>query len=46
MHTHIARLGPYNTLPLLTFLDALYRDTIPENERDEPDENLKMYIVD
>ncbi|XP_039899474.1 uncharacterized protein LOC120740972 [Simochromis diagramma] len=31
--THIPLLGPYNTQHLLTFLDTLYRDLVPENER-------------
>lgn len=30
--THIPNIGPYNTQKLLTFLDTLYRDLIPENE--------------
>ena len=31
--THIPLFGPYNTERLVTFLDTLYRDLIPEPER-------------
>ena len=31
--THIPLIGPYNTERLVTFLDTLYRDLIPEPER-------------
>lgn len=31
---HIPLLGPCNTHNLLTFLDALNRDIVPENKRD------------
>ena len=42
--THIPRLGPYNT-HLLTFLDTLYSDIIPENERGLPGDHLSVYVV-
>ncbi len=37
--THFPSIGPHNTQNLLTYLDILYRDLIPENERGlvEPD---------
>lgn len=41
--THIPLLGPYNTQHLLTFLDTLYRDIVPENERGEG--QLNQYVV-
>ena len=34
--THIPSLGPYNTQKLLSFLDRLHFDLIPENERASP----------
>ncbi len=33
VNTHIAHIGPYNTQLLLAFLNKLYRDLIPEQER-------------
>ncbi|XP_019213039.2 uncharacterized protein LOC109201840 [Oreochromis niloticus] len=41
--THIPLLGPYNTQHLLTFLDTLYRDLVPENERGGG--QLSKYVV-
>nr|XP_023660031.1 uncharacterized protein LOC111839927 [Paramormyrops kingsleyae] len=41
--THIPLLGPYNTQHLLTFLDTLYRDIVPENERGGG--QLNKYVV-
>ncbi|KAK0133507.1 hypothetical protein N1851_030967 [Merluccius polli] len=43
--THIPRLGPYNTQHLLTFLDTLYRDIIPENERGLTGDHLNKHVV-
>ncbi len=43
--THIPRLGPYNTQHLLTFLDTLYRDVIPENERGLTGDHLNKHVV-
>ncbi|XP_019213444.1 uncharacterized protein LOC102077558 [Oreochromis niloticus] len=41
--THIPLLGPYNTQHLLTFLDTLYRDLVPENARGGG--QLSKYVV-
>ncbi len=43
--THKPRLGPYNTQHLLTFLDTLYRDIIPENERGLTGDHLNKHVV-
>ncbi len=43
--THIPRLGPYNTQHLLTCLDTLYRDIIPENERGLTGDHLNKHVV-
>lgn len=43
--THIPHLGPYNTQHLLTFLDTLYRDIIPENERGLTGDHLNKHVV-
>ncbi|XP_025998211.1 uncharacterized protein LOC113025676 isoform X3 [Astatotilapia calliptera] len=39
VHTHIPRIGAYNSQHLLAFLDALHRDLIPQNGRDDPGDN-------
>lgn len=41
--THVPLLGPYNTQHLLTFLDTLYRDLVPGNERGGG--QLSKYVV-
>ncbi|XP_016366756.1 uncharacterized protein LOC107707284 [Sinocyclocheilus rhinocerous] len=38
--THIPIIGPYNTECLVTFLDTLYRDIIPEQERGQIGDDL------
>lgn len=43
--THIPILGPYNTQHLITFLDTLYRDLIPDHERGMMQEDLPAYVV-
>ncbi|CAM4714342.1 unnamed protein product [Leuciscus chuanchicus] len=43
--THIPSLGPYNTQKLLNFLDHLYTDLIPENERGEEGPQLPHYVI-
>ena len=43
--THIPLFGPYNTERLVTFLDTLYRDLIPEPERDQIGDDLPYVIV-
>lgn len=43
--THIPVIGPYNTDHLLAFLDTLYRDIIPKNERGLPGDDLNKYVV-
>ncbi|XP_025998210.1 uncharacterized protein LOC113030836 [Astatotilapia calliptera] len=45
VHTHIPRIGAYNSQHLLAFLDALHRDLIPQNGRDDPGDNRTMYVV-
>lgn len=44
--TRLPITGPYNTQHLLTFLDALYRDIIPDDERGLIHEDLPKYVVD
>ncbi|KAL3976810.1 potassium voltage-gated channel Shaker-related subfamily A, beta member 1 [Sarotherodon galilaeus] len=43
--THIPSLGPYNTHKLLIFLDRLYTDFIPENERGLIGPHLPIYVI-
>nr|XP_023660024.1 uncharacterized protein LOC111839919 [Paramormyrops kingsleyae] len=43
--THIPHIGPYNTQLLLAFLNALYRDLIPEQERGVVRPHLPNYVV-
>ncbi|KAL6477133.1 hypothetical protein MHYP_G00156320 [Metynnis hypsauchen] len=43
--TNIPIIGPYNTQHLVTFLDTLYRDLIPDNERGGVQEDLPKYVV-
>ncbi|XP_028654701.1 uncharacterized protein LOC114649369 [Erpetoichthys calabaricus] len=43
VHTHIPLVGPYNTQHLLTFLNTLYRDLIPEEEIGQ--ENVPQYVI-
>ncbi|XP_023119563.2 uncharacterized protein LOC111564304 [Amphiprion ocellaris] len=43
--THIPIIGPYNTEHLVTFLDTLYRDLIPEQERGQTGENLPKFVI-
>ncbi|KAM4592404.1 uncharacterized protein PAE49_011102 [Odontesthes bonariensis] len=43
--THIPLIGPYNTERLVTFLDALYRDLIPEHERGQIGDDLPKHVV-
>ena len=43
MLTHIP--GPYNTERLVTFLDTLYRDLIPEQERSQIGDDLPKYVI-
>ena len=43
--THIPSLGPYNTQKLLIFLDRLYSDLIPENERGLVGPHLPNYVI-
>lgn len=43
--THIPTLGPYNTQKLLFFLDHLYSDLIPENERGFVGPHLSKFVV-
>ncbi|XP_039608401.1 E3 ubiquitin/ISG15 ligase TRIM25-like isoform X2 [Polypterus senegalus] len=43
--THIPSLGPYNTQKLLNFLDHLYTDLIPENERGVEGPQLPHYVI-
>lgn len=42
---HIPIMGPYNTQHLLTFLDNLYRNVIPEDERDLNRDDVPKYVV-
>lgn len=43
--TRIPIIGPYNTQHLLTFLDTLYRDLIPDDERGLIRDDLPKYVV-
>ncbi|XP_078029674.1 uncharacterized protein LOC144466487 [Epinephelus lanceolatus] len=43
--THIPTLGPYNTQKLLFFLDHLYSDLIPDNERGLVGPHLSKFVV-
>ncbi|KAI7790162.1 hypothetical protein IRJ41_011132 [Triplophysa rosa] len=43
--THIPIIGPYNTERLVTFLDTLYRDLIPEQERSQIGDDLPKYVI-
>lgn len=43
--THIPSLGPYNTHKLLIFLDRLYTDFIPENERGLIGPHLPIHVI-
>ena len=43
--THMASLGPYNTEKLLRFLDRLYSDLVPENERGLEGIHLPQFVV-
>ncbi|XP_044066956.1 uncharacterized protein LOC122883003 isoform X2 [Siniperca chuatsi] len=43
--THIPIFGPYNTERLVTFLDTLYRDLIPEQERGQIGDDLPKYVI-
>ncbi|XP_044040880.1 uncharacterized protein LOC122870620 [Siniperca chuatsi] len=43
--THIPIIGPYNTERLVTFLDTLYRDLIPEQERGQIGDDLPKYVI-
>ena len=43
--TRIPIIGPYNTQHLMTFLDILYRDLIPENERDLIRHDLPNFVI-
>ncbi|XP_051238676.1 uncharacterized protein LOC127353457 [Dicentrarchus labrax] len=43
--THILIIGPYNTERLVTFLDTLYRDPIPEEERGQIGDDLPRYVI-
>ncbi|KAL0153040.1 hypothetical protein M9458_051639 [Cirrhinus mrigala] len=45
VRTHIPHIGPYNTQLLLAFLNALYRDLIPEQERGLVRPHLPNYVV-
>ncbi len=40
--TRIPIFGPYNTERLVTFLDTLYRDLIPEQERGQTGDDLSI----
>ncbi|XP_026213312.1 uncharacterized protein LOC113160317 isoform X1 [Anabas testudineus] len=42
--THIPIIGPYNTEHLITFLETLYRDLIPEEERGQSGDHLPTYV--
>ncbi len=42
---HIPIIGPYKTERLVTFLDALYRDLIPEQERGQIGDDLPKYVI-
>lgn len=42
IHTHICLVGPYVTQHLLTFLDTLYKDLIPEEKSGQ--ENVPVSI--
>ncbi len=43
--THIPIIGPYNTERLVTFLDTLYRDLIPELETGQIGDDLPKYGI-
>ncbi|XP_044052938.1 uncharacterized protein LOC122876529 [Siniperca chuatsi] len=43
--THIPIIGPYNTERLVTFLDTLYRDLIPEQESGQIGDDLPKYVI-
>ncbi len=43
--THIPHIGPYNTQLLLAFLNTLYRNLIPEQERALVTPHLPNYVV-
>ncbi|KAI7812952.1 hypothetical protein IRJ41_012596 [Triplophysa rosa] len=43
--THIPIIGPYNTECLVTFLDTLYRDLIPEQEWGQIGDDLPKYVI-
>ncbi|XP_051570452.1 uncharacterized protein LOC127450403 isoform X1 [Myxocyprinus asiaticus] len=43
--SHIPIIGPYNTQRLLKFLETLYKDLIPENERGLVRNDLPMYVI-
>ncbi len=43
--THIPIIGPYNTERLVTFLDTLFRDLIPELERGQIGDDLPKYGI-
>ncbi len=43
--THIPIIGPYNTDCLVTFLDTLYRDLIPEQERGQIGDDLPKCVI-
>ncbi|XP_060756558.1 uncharacterized protein LOC132867586 [Neoarius graeffei] len=43
--THIASLGPYNTQRLLLYLDRLYVDLVPENERGLEAPHLSQFVI-
>ncbi|XP_023817458.1 uncharacterized protein LOC110016218 isoform X1 [Oryzias latipes] len=43
--THIPIIGLYNTEHLITFLETLYRDLIPEEERGQSGDHLPTYVT-
>ncbi len=43
--THLTHIGPYNTQLLLAFLNTLYRDLIPEQERSLVRPYFPNYVV-
>ncbi len=45
VNTHIPHIVPYNTQLLLVFLNTLYRDLIPEQERRLVRPHLLNYVV-
>ena len=43
--THIPIIGPNNTERLVTFVDTLCRDLIPEQERGPIEDDLPKYVI-